>query len=198
MGHGKRAPAGHGLSVPAVKEVTVPFFLFNARGVRNNDANDELRFLCSTNPTYLLCITETFLQSENNDAILGTVRETHTIFRYDRLHSVGGGVLLLVPIIFNCVVIESISNPFFELIVVDLFSYKQRFMRIVLVYRSPTPNKHASTDALLEAIKANFEPSVLNVFSWGLQLPPNYLARFMFGDWFGRVQFLFRSNGIRL
>jgi hypothetical protein len=63
----------------------------------------------------------------------------------------GGGVLCLIPLCLNHREVVCYSDEYIEAVVVDIFvpePAKLNF-RLILVYRSPSPNKSSSTEALL-------------------------------------------------
>jgi hypothetical protein len=69
----------------------------------------------------------------------------------------GGGVLLLVPKAFNCVLVESISNEYFEFVMVDIFKSSQFLCKFGLIYRTPSADTRISTIVMLDLFRNLFE-----------------------------------------
>jgi hypothetical protein len=86
---------------------------------------------------------------------------------------IGGGVALFVPNFLSYVVVETVSNDFIELICVDIFFSKgdSNKIRIVLCYRSPTPNAQNSTESLTSCVNRMIDVNYTVVFLGDLNFP---------------------------
>ena len=94
----------------------------------------------------VVCVSETWLKPELLTSVF--CRNSHTVFRSDRLGRTGGGLLILIPAAFNCsLVCPPVSNPFFESIYVDLYLHAKNKLRLALVYRTPGPMSTVNRDA---------------------------------------------------
>lgn len=123
--------------------------MINVRSIRGKIA--EFCYYVNQCTNVIFCLTETWLGSMHTDAIFGNVCSTHIVYRTDR-NELGGGVALLLPKCLSSVSAFSESIGLFEAHTLDLIYKNRPYLRLTLVYRTPTANKHASTNALLAYI----------------------------------------------
>ena len=118
--------------------------LINARSL-NNKIND-LRYLLDNDQLDLLCCCETWLQPSTPDSVI-VANTDFSIFRKDRLHSIGGGVCILI----NNSTITAVDVPLLdefcdlEIVCVDIVNTSIP-TRVIACYRPP------STDTDCDAI----------------------------------------------
>lgn len=132
--------------------ISIDFCCFNARGL--NGKKHELCYEVECNDRYIFVITETFFGEQFKNSFLTTILDTHFFVRTDRspLVGLGGGVLMLIPRFLEVFSYDSISNDYFELANATVGFKGRKLFRIVGIYRSPTPNKIASVNALTNFI----------------------------------------------
>jgi hypothetical protein len=123
----------------------------------------------SNNLQCIFCVSETFLDRDFDDANLSSLANSHNVIRVDDAvrAGYGGGVMLLIPKFLNFSVNSEIANDFFELVSVCLFSGSAKFAQICLVYRSPSPNRTHSVQALNAALSNLFSRITLPTFVVG-------------------------------
>jgi hypothetical protein len=119
-----------------------------------------------------------FFDENIADGCLGVILSSHATFRADDVcrKGCGGGVLVCVPKIFTTVLNSSFSNDFFELLDLTIFCSQ---VQLVVVYRSPTPNKTNSIKSLMHYFE--------HVTNWQQDIPIVLLGDFNMPkvDWSG-------------
>ena len=111
--------------------------LFNSRSIKNK-MPDLHQFIYNNAAPKILFITETWLNHTISDAMIDPMSH-YTIYRCDRTHRNGGGVLTLIDKTIRTVRHElSVNFPNVEGILIE-FEKRVKF-RILLIYRPPDHN----------------------------------------------------------
>ena len=129
--------------------------MFNARSIRNKQT--DLLFECTNNLEAIIAVTETWLSADIGTEFFVDILKSHYFVRADDQFRVGlgGGVLLLIPKLYEFVVFNQTANDYFECVWADLHLPAQRspFLRVGLYYRTPSANIRLSTDSLISHVK---------------------------------------------
>lgn len=114
--------------------------------------------MASQNPNSIILITETWLTPNVSDGFFGRFINNYHVLRSNRDCKVGkdgrgGGVLILVPRIYNISLIKTNSSIFFESIWCKIYFPDNTFIIISLYYRSPSFVLSQSVNELIDHLQ---------------------------------------------
>ena len=138
----------------------------NARSIKNK-IFDVKNFLDCGDETDILCVTETWLSSDDVFDL-----PNYTCFRFDRTAKKGGGCMILLK---NCITCEVVNLNFspkeIEILCVDFQVIKAQKVRLICVYSPPVCNR-MQFDELSQALTFFLQDSSLPVIVTGdMNLP---------------------------
>lgn len=113
-----------------------PIKVINANLRSASNKVSQLKLFLETEKPDIMGITETWLKDKHTTSQFLAVKSGYAMYRSDRTRSGGGGVAILISLMYSCKMVECCANDIFEGLVLDIvFPIK---MRLIIVYFAPS------------------------------------------------------------